>query len=120
MQELPGVCINLNKIISPPCRRAALEKWKQKNGPMATYHELIRVFERACCHYYAEFVKHICDREMMIQQPYEMMDECIPSSPPLLPQPSTYPKLQSPQFPSTPPSVEPFVLTNEASNNSES
>ena len=57
---------------------------------------------------------------MMIQQSNEVIDDYIPSSPPLPPQPSTYPKLQSPQFPATPASVEPFVLTNEARNSSES
>ena len=28
-------------------RRAALEKWKQHNGPRATYRKLIAAFERA-------------------------------------------------------------------------
>ena len=87
---------------------------------MATYDSLIGVFQRAGYCEYAEVVKHICDREMMIQQSSEVMDDSIPSSPPLPPQPSTYPKLQSPQFPSTPASVESFILTNEARNSSRS
>ena len=87
---------------------------------MATYDDLIGVFQRAGYCGYAEVVKHVRDREMMIQQFSEMTDDSIPSSPPLPPQPSTYPNLRSPQFPSTPASVEPFVLTNEARNSSRS
>ena len=85
---------------------------------MATFCSLIDVFERAGHRDYAEFVKHIRDKEMMFQQSCEMSDDCIPSSPPLPPQPSTYPKLQSPRFPCTPASIESFVL-EEGVNSSE-
>ena len=95
-----------------------MEKWKQKNGPKATYDSLIRVFEQAGCLMYAEVVKRIYDREKMIQQSFEVTDDWKPLSPPPMPQPSTYPKHQSPQFPSTPEPSESFVLVNEAGNSS--
>ena len=97
-----------------------MHKWKQNNGSMATYDSLIGVFQQAGDHEYAEVVKRIRDEGMTIQQSDEMMDDSIPSSPPLPPQPSTYPNLQSPQFPSTPPSVEPYTLINGAENSSKS
>ena len=40
-------------------RRAALEKWKQRLGPNATYTNLIGVFERAGYKYYADRVRQI-------------------------------------------------------------
>ena len=37
-------------------RRAALEKWKQYNGPRATYRNLIAAFEQAGCKNFASKV----------------------------------------------------------------
>ena len=42
-----------------PCRRAALEKWKQQLGDTATYNNLIRVFELAGYQGYADTVRKI-------------------------------------------------------------
>lgn len=46
----------------PLYRRKALRIWKQTNGSDATYGNLIKVFERAGYHGYADTVKNICGK----------------------------------------------------------
>ena len=50
------------EIIVITYRRAALEKWKQYNGPRATYRKLIAAFERAGRQDFASKVYEIAGR----------------------------------------------------------
>ena len=44
-----------------PYRREALYTWKQRNGPKATYSELMEIFERAGHKGYADEVRRIAE-----------------------------------------------------------
>ena len=94
-------------------RRAALFKWKKKNGSKATYESLTNSFERAGYQLFAELVRN---RNPTKEQFYETTnssrsDEASTSL--VQSQPLTYPHDQPPEFPCTPSNPELFMLTDE-------
>ena len=103
-------------IVCTPHRRAALLKWKEKNGSKATYECLTSAFERAGNQQFAELVisrnpmkKQSCDAT-------EHSKDHEASASLVLSQPPTYPLDHPPEFPCAhlnPVSPEPFMLTDE-------
>jgi hypothetical protein len=97
-------------------RREALYIWKQKLGSEATYQRLIDVFERADFHNCAEIVGNIvCEDESEVDDSGDY-DEPIP-------QPETYPNVQSnpppvPKHSRRISSCDEFLLINPAAANS--
>jgi hypothetical protein len=79
-------------------RREALYIWKQKLGSEATYQKLINIFERADFHNCAEILKNIiaCNEDESEEDDSSSSDYDEP-----IPQPETYPNVQSNTPPST-------------------
>lgn len=59
MHGYNNIIIKFSLSLSLSIRRAALEKWKQKFGSVATYDKLIQVFENAKYKDLADFVRKI-------------------------------------------------------------
>ena len=73
-------------------RREALQKWKQKLGPDATYNNIIKVFKQAGYETYAEFVEDLVKNVQT-----DTSRNTINQTPP---PPSEQPSPQLPVFPS--------------------
>ena len=71
-------------------RREALKLWKQKFGSNATYRTLIRAFERAGYKQYADQVKQVIQPQDSDTDDSSCDEDSFP-----LPQPHTYPNLES-------------------------
>ena len=98
-------------------RREALYIWKRKLGSDATYQRLINVFEQADFQNFAEMIRSIICEDQSELDDSSDYDEPMP-----IPQPETYPSVQSnscssPKLSRHASSCDEFLLINPANAN---